>query len=185
MAEVIAADYGFTKTSAGQETRFVLGKSKQLQRNLTVAKWLGYIVLFLVCAAPGGCVGGNANSFTVGFFATAIFFVGTILAFRFLGRVLKVSTTSPPITVTPSTVALGPKTYGLKDARDWRIGNSRDEATQIVRSGSQALARDMGAAAAFYIAFSYGNEKIVVARNLSEAQADALFQELLQAMGQK
>jgi hypothetical protein len=43
----------------------------------------------------------------------------------------------------------------------------------------------MAAATAFYIAFSYGNEKIVVAHNLSEGQADALFQELMQAMGHK
>lgn len=185
MTEVIAADYGFTKTTAGQETRFVLGKSKQLQRNLTVVKWLGYIVLFLICAAPGGCVGGKANSFTVGLFATGIFFIGALLVFRFLGRVLKVSTTSPPIAVTPSTIALGPRTYSLKDARNWHIGNSRDESTEIFRSGSQAITRDMAAATAFYIAFSYGNEKIVAAHNLSEGQADALFQELMQAMGQK
>ena len=40
-------------------------------------------------------------------------------------------------------------------------------------------------AAAYYIAFSYGQQKVVVALNLSEDQAGALFEQIMQALPRK
>jgi hypothetical protein len=185
MAEVIAADYGFTKTTSGEETTFVVKQSQQLATNVKLAKGLSYLLLFIVCAAPGSCVGGDANSGTVGFLATVGFFIAAVVVIKLLRRSSKGIGAHPEIKVTSSTITIGGRAYNLSDARDWRIGNSRDERTEIIRGGAQAVVRDMATAAAFYIAFSYGAQKVIVAANLSEGQADALFQQLMETHGRR
>jgi hypothetical protein len=185
MAEVIAADYGFTKTTSGDETTFIIKRSQQLASNVKLAKGLSYLVLFIVCAAPGACVGGDANSGTVGFFATVGFFIAAVVVIKLLRRSSKGIGEHPEIKVSPSTITIGDRAYNLSEARGWRIGNSRDERTEIIHGGAQAVVRDMATATAFYIAFSYGQQKVIAAANLSEGQADALFQQLMETHGRK
>lgn len=181
MANVIRADYGFTKTNSGQETRFVFTQSRQAKKVAATSSRSLYIVLFIISAIPGGSMGGDANSFSVGLFWTVVFFLVTATAIKLIAGTFRVifSKGSPTIVFTPSTVTVLNRTYDLKDVRNWRIGNSQDEKTTIYYRPSQAITRDMLIAASYYIAFSYGQEDVKVAINLSASQADALLQEIM------
>lgn len=183
MAESIAADHGFTRTTSGEETTFQVRASKQYEN---VAKLRGCLtngLIFILALIPGSIVGGNSNSGFKGLIATVVAFLVLRYAFKLLGKSLgqafKVRTTGHTIVVSPTTVTINDRTYQLKDATDWHIGNSRDENTVVFTRASQTMTHDMMTKIAYYIAFHYGTEKVHVALNLTEAQANALLRELL------
>lgn len=184
MANVVVADYGFTKTNSGQETRFAITQSRQAKKIAALSSRSLYAVLFIICAIPGGSMGGDANSFSVGLFWTVVFFLVTATAIKLIAGTFRVifSKGSPTIIVAPSTITILNRTYDLKDVRNWRIGNSHDEKTTIYYRPSQAVTRDAVIAASYYIAFSYGQEDVKAAINLSASQADALLQEIMSTL---
>lgn len=178
MAKVETADYGFIKHASGNELRLEITKSRAAQSAAKVRRVLGYFLLFILCMAPGGCAGGNANSFTMGFFWTVVYFVVALFALKFLKRVLRATSSTPDIVLTPTTITAFSKTYNLSDVRNWSIGNTRLETSQSVRAGTAALANDMMIGTSYYVSFDYGNEVVKAAWNLSEPQAHALAQEI-------
>jgi hypothetical protein len=180
VVNVITADYGFTKTTSGQETRYLIQPSTAAKNVARVRNVSLYVLLFSFCVIPGSCAGGDANSFSVGLFTTIVWFVVILGAIKFIGRARRKE--QPSIVLTPTTISVGKEALSLKDARDWRISNSRDERTEIIYSGTQALTRDMAVAASYYIGFSYGQNSVVVAANLSKSQADALFQDIMSTL---
>jgi hypothetical protein len=176
MSETIAADYGFTKTQNGRETTFVVHESAAFKSvaKLRGALWYGFLVFIALL------VWGGSGSILAGIITFVVLMYGFKLLGKVLGKALKVKTNLGSIVVRPTTLSIGDRSYELKDVRDWHVGNPR-EGTLAPPSATQ-LAADFAARTHWFIKFHYGAQEVTAAFNLSQAQANALLNEILEAI---
>lgn len=173
MSQPIAADYGFTKTENGNETTFVIHESEALKSSAKLRKilWNGLLVFF------GLLVWGGSGNILAGVIVFAVLKYGFKFLGKLLGAAFKVKTNLGNIVVRPTTVSVGDKSYALKDVRDWWIGNPRQNVIAPVTVTN--MVADHAARSHWFIKFHYGAQEITAAINLSEAQANALLNEVL------
>jgi hypothetical protein len=167
MAAPISADYGFVKTTSGQETTFVVRESPKNRIRKIAFHGVYLVVAWLTYEYSGSLL-----------YAVAMF-LALRYGFKLLGTVLNAQTKVPTITVGSTTISLGRHTYNLKDARDWNINNSVTgeiaSATSVGLAVTQQLREQFG----YKVSFNYGARTVDVAWELSDAQARALINEIL------